>query len=161
MLKQIFVILLLLIGPTISNAQVKTFKQLNTLVNSDAPTMRKLLRFENYSYGYTKEFYEHLVCEVWLYKGNENSKNAYCMCKYYDEYPMYMYLDSTMNFLQNTLIEIDKMGYTHSDDSKYQYYEKGNKYLLIANTNGIYLYWLSNTKETLAMMYLLSSAKDK
>ena len=68
--KQIFVVVLLLIVHTISNAQIKTFRQLNTLVNSDAPTMRKLLRFENYTYGYTKEFYEHLVCEVWLYRGD-------------------------------------------------------------------------------------------
>lgn len=154
-MKSIILFIFSLFLSVLCHSQIQSFFQLRQLVKNENRISKELVKFVGYQYDNVSDILPNMKCSTYLYMGDFKAKNAVCFCKYLDEYPVCFYVDSTFSFLRNTILEVEKMGYSHISNERGEYYEKGESFLFIFKQNGMFGYWFSLDKKAIALMSLL------
>jgi hypothetical protein len=150
-----------IVYPGILVGQIKSFKQLASLIANDVPTMKQLLKFEGYSYENTGEIFPKVNCQMWSNFSNEGNKTVFGFARIMDKYPMYLFIDTTYTFLQNTLLDIDLMGYRHPDKNSPELYTNGEDFLVIEKASYGFCYLFGKHYENwMNAMRVVSAANN-
>ncbi len=146
-----------------ASAQIKSFKQLHKLTTeNNVSAMKQILKFEGYTYENTGEVFPKVNCEMWsLLTSSGKTAFGFVTIGSKGNFPSYMFIDTSYQFMQRMLVDLEYMGYRHPEKDAPELYTHGDEFLIMMKASYGMAYMFGRHYEQWIKAIQIVSAADK